>query len=99
MIRRAADDDNWDVYTRDPVFKHLLERRGWDVVEDHQGCWRVRLPRKAITVRSKSDVERPVSDQTRRNLGQKTGNGILGKESAYRESQEDEMADSREGEA
>ena len=64
MIRRAADDDSWDVSTRDPLVKKQLERQGWTVREDAQGLWHARLPRKMVRFRSTVSAKRAVSPKS-----------------------------------
>jgi hypothetical protein len=45
------DAREWDFYTRNPKFKRLLERRGYEIREDHQGLWAGKIPLEPLTVR------------------------------------------------
>lgn len=85
FYRTTAADDTWDVYTRDPVFKRLLERRGYTVKEDHQGMWSCQIPRAALTLRSRKSLNRVMSEEDRqrakdRLIRGKLSSGVEGKQ-------------------
>ena len=77
FFRTSAADDTWDFYTRDPVFKRLLERRGYIVQEDHQGLWSCQIPRSALTVRSHKSLNRVMSEGDRQRAKERLIRGKL----------------------
>ena len=68
IFRTSAADKEWDFYSRDPKFKRLLERRGYEVREDHQGLWSCRLSLSAVTIRRADRKRRTLSETQRRAL-------------------------------
>lgn len=56
-FRTNAADKEWDFYTRDPKFKRWLEKRGYDVVEDHQGSWSCKIALNRITFRKRVQIK------------------------------------------
>jgi hypothetical protein len=70
-LRCNAEDNEWDFYSRDPKFKRLLERRGYEVREDHQGFWAAKLPLDALTIRSAKRKPRELSDEQRRKIAER----------------------------
>ena len=52
FCRTDGTHQEFDVYSRDPVFKRRMEKRGYTMKEDSQGLWSVKIPFKAIWVRS-----------------------------------------------
>ena len=57
----ALTGTGWEFYSRDPKWKRRLERRGYEVKEDHQGLWSCTLPTGSLTIRSANRKKRRVS--------------------------------------
>jgi len=57
----ALTETGWEFYTRDPKWKRRLERRGYEVKEDHQGLWSCTLPTSSLTIRSANRKKRMVN--------------------------------------
>jgi hypothetical protein len=62
-IGRYTDEPYWTVDTNCKIYKELLVRRGWQPYAYERPYWRFRLPKKALTIRSKAAVERQLSPQ------------------------------------
>ncbi len=63
VIRKSAADDAWDIWTCDPKFIHLLERRGYEPQPDHQSkngkAVSIQIPYRQLTLRSRMQKKRP----------------------------------------
>lgn len=54
IIRRAEDEQEWDVFTAIPAHRRLLAKRGWTPSDEGEGFYR--LPKRAVVIRSRSAV-------------------------------------------
>jgi len=58
-IWAAGDDVEWAICTEDKKMITLLHNRGWVEYKEENGTYWFSMPRKAISVRSKSSVLSP----------------------------------------
>jgi len=52
FFRTDAASKEWEFYSRDPKFLRKMKKRGYELKEDHQGLWSVKIPLSALSIRS-----------------------------------------------
>ena len=58
VIARYQDEDEWTIDTSDPGFAQILQTKGWAEHSSTLPYRRFKLPKKALTIRSRAAVEK-----------------------------------------